>query len=442
MLWESIVGQSFTPAEFREYVAGLSWGVWRPEFLVLHNTEGLTVPGGLTEEYIRDMEHEYRDINGWSAGPHLFVDSERIWVFSPLTAPGVHANSWNDRTVGVEMEGAYNREPFDSDRGLAVQKNAVAAVAILSAAQGLAPNTLMFHKENGETEHDCPGENVDKAAFIQAVKDYLAGEPVAGVGDQADPPRTSGDDASQGEPTMLYRVKASSLNIRSGPGTGYEAVGTIMAGETISPVESSGWIPVLLEDKSIGWLAMQYLEPAQTTPEAKPVDQSPDQALDQPMDFSTKEGTIAAIRAECLKQGIGSPEQIAYVLATVDWETGHTFKPVREAFWKDEAWRSQNLSKYYPYYGRGFVQLTWESNYHKYSEILGIDLVNQPDRAMEPSLALIILVHGFRTGAFTGKKLTDYINGDGADFVNARRCINGIDKAEEIAAIAEQFLEA
>jgi predicted chitinase len=157
-------------------------------------------------------------------------------------------------------------------------------------------------------------------------------------------------------------------------------------------------------------------------------------------DFKTREGTIAAIRAECQKQGLTLPHQMAYVLATTDWETAHTFQPVREAFWLSEDWRRNNL-RYYPYYGRGYVQLTWESNYSKYAKILNIDLTGNPDLAMDPQTALFILVHGFKTGAFTGKKLTDYINAEGVDFINARRCINRLDKAEKIAAIAEQFLE-
>lgn len=159
-------------------------------------------------------------------------------------------------------------------------------------------------------------------------------------------------------------------------------------------------------------------------------------------DFSTKEGTITAIKAECHKQGLSLPNQIAYVLATVEWETARTFQPVREAYWKDEDWRRRHLSKYYPFYGRGYVQLTWEGNYRKYSKILGLDLVKEPDLAMEPRHALFILVHGFKTGAFTGKKISDYINAAKSDFRNARRCINRLDRAEEIAALAEKFLEA
>lgn len=244
-----------------------------------------------------------------------------------------------------------------------------------------------------------------------------------------------------------YTITAGSgLNIRSGPGTNYESVGGLAQGEKVISPDIEGWSPILLKDNSIGWVAKEYLQEAPEPKAPKVGSESappgPGPATGAEYDFSTKESTIAAIKAECQKQGIGLPAQVAYVLATTDWETSHTFKPVREAYWKDEEWRRRNLSRYYPYYGRGFVQLTWEANYRKYSEILGIDLVNAPDLAMEPQNAVFILVHGLKTGAFTGKKLTDYINAQDIDFINARRCINGVDRAEEIAKLAEKFLEA
>jgi predicted chitinase len=145
-------------------------------------------------------------------------------------------------------------------------------------------------------------------------------------------------------------------------------------------------------------------------------------------DFSTKGGTIAAIKWSCKVQDIGLNTQMAYVLATVEWETAQTFRPVKEAFWMSEDWRKQNL-RYYPYYGRGYVQLTWENNYSKYSQILGIDLVNNPDKAMDSDVALFVLTHGFKTGAFTGRKIGEFININQTDFVSARRCINGSDRA-------------
>ena len=155
-------------------------------------------------------------------------------------------------------------------------------------------------------------------------------------------------------------------------------------------------------------------------------------------DTSTKEDVISAIKNECKAQGIGLNSQIAYVLATTEWETAQTFKPVKEAFWLSEDWRRNNL-RYYPYYGRGYVQITWKENYKKFSDILGIDLVGNPDLAMNPNIALFILVYGFKTGAFTGRKITDYITQQNVNFYDARLCINAHDHAIEIRALAEKY---
>ena len=148
--------------------------------------------------------------------------------------------------------------------------------------------------------------------------------------------------------------------------------------------------------------------------------------------------TIEAIKEACRQQGLGLRTQIAYVLATTKWETAQTFLPVKEAFWLSENWRKANL-RYFPYYGRGYVQLTWKDNYAKYGTILGKDLVGNPDLALEPQIALFVLAHGFKTGTFTGRKLEDFVSAAGTDYVNARRCINGLDRAHEIAAFAEEF---
>lgn len=156
-------------------------------------------------------------------------------------------------------------------------------------------------------------------------------------------------------------------------------------------------------------------------------------------DFSTKEGVIEAIKFECIQNGF-TKHQIAYVLATVEHETARTFKPVREAYWLSENWRKKNL-RYYPYYGRGYVQITWLKNYEYFSKLLKVDMVKDPDIAMRENVALFILVHGFRYGTFTGKKISDYINSNKVDFKGARRCINGTDCDVKIAKLAEIYLK-
>lgn len=133
-----------------------------------------------------------------------------------------------------------------------------------------------------------------------------------------------------------------------------------------------------------------------------------------------------------------SIKQWAYVFATVFHETGATFLPVIEAHWLSEAWRKKNL-QYYPYYGRGYVQITWDYNYKAYSKKLAIDLLNNPELSMIPENSWFILVDGFKNGVFTGKKISGYINDKKADYKNARRIINGTDKAVLIASYAVLF---
>lgn len=137
----------------------------------------------------------------------------------------------------------------------------------------------------------------------------------------------------------------------------------------------------------------------------------------------------------------------AYALATSYWETNKTMQPVREAYWKDEAWRKANL-RYWPYYGRGDVQTTWEANYRRADTELGLGgtLIANLDRMLEPDISAKTMVLGMTEGWFTGKKLADYLPAIGfasrAQFAQARRIINGTDKADEVAGFALSFQSA
>ena len=139
----------------------------------------------------------------------------------------------------------------------------------------------------------------------------------------------------------------------------------------------------------------------------------------------------------CKEHGL-SKEQCAYVLATTYHETAKTMEPVKEAYWLGEGWRKENL-RYYPWYGRGYVQITWKRNYVKAGEELGLDLTSDPDTVMKPEISTEILVRGMKGGWFTGKKLDDYINDNKKDYVNSRRIVNGTDKANDIALYAEMY---
>lgn len=148
-------------------------------------------------------------------------------------------------------------------------------------------------------------------------------------------------------------------------------------------------------------------------------------------------GDTRLILSACMEQGL-LRNQTAYVLATAYWETARTMEPVEEAFWLSEGWRKENL-RYYPWHGRGYVQLTWERNYHKAKAETGVDIVTDPSAAMRPDVAAQTLVVGCRDGWFTGKRLDDYITLKSSNFRGARRVVNGTDKAAAIAEIAREY---
>lgn len=135
------------------------------------------------------------------------------------------------------------------------------------------------------------------------------------------------------------------------------------------------------------------------------------------------------------------PRWGAYLLATAVWETAHTMQPVREAFWMPEGWRKGHLS-YYPYYGRGYVQLTFQRNYNLMGEVVGKPLGVNPDLALDPATAARIIVYGMEHGSFTGPGLETFFNAQETNWVRARAIINGSDKATVIAEIAKVVYSA
>lgn len=152
---------------------------------------------------------------------------------------------------------------------------------------------------------------------------------------------------------------------------------------------------------------------------------------------------INAILLAANKHKIEDLQQLAYLLATTYHETNATMQPVREAYWLSESWRKANL-RYFPWYGRGHVQLTWEDNYKKADQKLGLGgaLIKNPDLAMRQDISAEVLILGSKEGWFTGKKLNDYINLQKTDYLNARRIINGTDEAKRVAGYAAIFEDA
>lgn len=175
--------------------------------------------------------------------------------------------------------------------------------------------------------------------------------------------------------------------------------------------------------------------------------------FDGSMTISQVQG-MGAILSEWERRGLTDLRWLAYMLATTFHETAHTMQPIHEIGKRDYFNKYEPGTKIgatlgntkmgdgYLYRGRGFVQLTGRANYDKMRGILGVDLIGNPDLALDPKNAAAIMFEGMSRGTFTGKRLTDYFNASATDYVNARKIINGTDRAELIAGYARSFYTA
>lgn len=180
---------------------------------------------------------------------------------------------------------------------------------------------------------------------------------------------------------------------------------------------------------------------------------------------------LDAILDESERRG-WEPRWLAYALATAYHETGKTMQPVSENLNYSAAGLRRTFPRYFQtdaiatayarqpqrianrayanrlgngneasgdgwrFRGRGLPQITGRTNYAKF----GIE--RSPDDALVMAVAVRIMFDGMQKGSFTGKNLADFFNDKETDWVNARRIINALDRANDVANYAKLFHRA
>jgi peptidoglycan hydrolase-like protein with peptidoglycan-binding domain len=154
--------------------------------------------------------------------------------------------------------------------------------------------------------------------------------------------------------------------------------------------------------------------------------------------------SVAALIEAATAQKLTKP-QIAYVLATAEHESDR-FATLEE-YASGAAYEGRgDLGNSRPgdgrlFKGRGYVQLTGRNNYREYGKRTGIHILELPYILMNwASLSVFVIIDGMMSGAYTGRRLDQFVNNNGQDFRNARRVVNGLDQADKIAAQARAWL--
>ena len=98
-------------------------------------------------------------------------------------------------------------------------------------------------------------------------------------------------------------------------------------------------------------------------------------------DTQTVRDGLPSLNAEMVRGGITTAARISAFLATLRNESGLRYNAVQGGT--------------ATYRGRGFIQVTGRSNYTTYGNRLGVDLVGNPDLALDPDIASRIFADYF-----------------------------------------------
>jgi len=153
---------------------------------------------------------------------------------------------------------------------------------------------------------------------------------------------------------------------------------------------------------------------------------------------------LAAIREDTEMTDL---RYVAYFLATTLHECAGEWRPIKERGGVEYLQRYEGRKDLgntqtgdgVRFCGRGYVQITGRRNYTYFETRLNVNLTGNPELALLPEVAYKIATVGMLEGRFTGKKLSDYLNSETTDYINCRRVINGMDRAQRIGGYALMF---
>lgn len=143
-------------------------------------------------------------------------------------------------------------------------------------------------------------------------------------------------------------------------------------------------------------------------------------------------GAVATVRVEVGKQFLPLSENLNYradmlmrmwsrYFPDIATATAYAFKPemiANRAYGNRMANGSEATGDGWKYRGRGYIQLTGKANYIDYGNKLGINLVSNPDLALEPKTGALILAQYFKDrGCITAC--------NNKDWTRVRKLVNG-----------------
>jgi hypothetical protein len=174
------INRALSISDWLKYIAAYQFGPTAPSRVVLHHTFSPTIEQWAGLRSMLGIQRFYAG-KGWTAGPHIFVGTDAIWLATPLKDIGIHAGTGNSGytngklwySIGLEMVGNYDRVRPSG----AIWEGTKAVLGGLSKRLGITPRQLIsFHRDYTNLK-SCCGWAVTKDWVFGEVEAWLANRP-------------------------------------------------------------------------------------------------------------------------------------------------------------------------------------------------------------------------------------------------------------------------
>ena len=197
--------------------------------ITIHNTGNIGAPAKNNHNYMKNCNKTGERTASW----HFTVDDQYIYQAIPTNKKAWHAGNakGNNESIGIEIC-MFN----DAERQRKAYDNAIALVKILMAYYNFDSSKVVRHYDY--SKKSCP------TWLIQGRYGYdwqwFKKQLIAPTNKEPD--------------TFTVKIICDELNIRSGPGTSYKAVGTVKKNQVYTIIDVSGdWGKL---KSGAGWIAL------------------------------------------------------------------------------------------------------------------------------------------------------------------------------------------
>lgn len=159
----NIINKKLSLDDFKAYINGYNFAPLNPTKIVLHHTWRPTTQEWQGQKSINGLKSFYEG-KGWSAGPHLFIAEDGIWLFSPMNLVGIHAGEGNTKSIGIEIVGDYDNQLWAGK----TKENVLGAVKALMSKLGVKEDGIKFHRDY--SSKSCPGNAITKEWVLSQLK--------------------------------------------------------------------------------------------------------------------------------------------------------------------------------------------------------------------------------------------------------------------------------